>query len=113
MVVAVVLEELLIGTDYFGVFTQTLSDTGAQTDNSFHAVGGEEAVAEDAVGFLSNTVHTAGTLDEADDGPREVVVDNDGRVLEILTFAEHIGGDQDAKFFLRRDAVALMVTLRG
>ena len=35
------------------------------------------------------------------------------RVLEVLTFAEHIGGDQDAQFLVGRDLVALVVAHRA
>ena len=81
----------------------------AELDDAFHAVGGQEGVAEDLVRFLPDAVYSAGPLDQADDGPGEVVVDDDGAVLEVLAFAEDVGGHQHADFLFGGDPVALVV----
>ena len=91
-----VLEERLVRANHFGVLLQTLADSGAKADEPFHALGGEERIAEDFVGFLADAIYPPGALDEADDGPGQVVVHDDGAVLQILAFAEHVRGDQDA-----------------
>ena len=98
-----VLEKHLVRADNFGVFVETLADTGAQADETLDAIRWDKRVAEDLLGFLADTIHAAGTLDEADDGPRQIEVYDDGGVLEVLTFTEHVGGDQHAKFFGRRN----------
>ena len=113
LVVPVVLKEGLIGADDFGVLLQALADAGAQADDPFNAVGRQEGVAEDLLGLLADAVHAAGALDKPDDRPGQIVIDDDGAVLEVLAFAEHVGGDQDAKFVLRGNLVALVVADRA
>ena len=81
--------------------------------DSLDAVGRQERVAEDLLGLLADAVDAAGSLDEPDDGPGQVVVDDDRAVLEVLAFAEDVGGDQDAQFLVRRDLVALVVADRA
>ena len=39
------------------------------------------------LGLLADAVHAARPLDQADDRPRQVVVDDDGAVLQVLAFA--------------------------
>ena len=55
--------------------------------------------------MLADAIHAARALDEADDGPRQIEVHDDGGVLEVLAFAEHIGGDQHAEFLGGRNVV--------
>jgi hypothetical protein len=100
-----VLEKRFIGADDFGVFAQTLADSRAQADETFNAICRHKRVAKNLLGFLADTIHTAGTLDEADDGPRQIEVHDDGGVLQVLTFAQDIGGDQHAQFIGRRNVV--------
>ena len=104
-----VLEKGFIGADDFGILVKSCAYAGAQPDQAFDALGGEERVAEDVLRLLANAVDAAGALDEADDGPGQVEVDDDGAVLEVLAFAEHIGGDEDAQLLVRRNLVALAV----
>ena len=90
--VVVAFKEGLVGADDFGVFIQAAAYFGTEGDDGFKSVGGEKAVAEDFGGLLADAVDAAGALDETDDRPREVVVDDDGAVLEVLAFAEDVGG---------------------
>ena len=62
--------------------------------------------------LLPDAVDATGPLDQADDRPRQVVVDDDGAVLKVLAFAEHIGGHQNPQFFRGCDAILLLVALR-
>jgi hypothetical protein len=48
--------------------------------------------------LLADAVHTTGTLDQADDSPRQIVVDDHEAVLEILAFAENVRGHQHSQF---------------
>jgi hypothetical protein len=50
-------------------------------------------------------------LDDADDGPGQVVVDDDVAVLKVLTFGEDVGGDQDVDRVL--DSVDVVLGLAG
>ena len=104
-VVLLVLEKGFVGADDLGVFVQALADARAQADEALDAIGGQEGVAEDLLGLLPDAVHAARALDEADDGPRQVEVHDDGGVLKVLAFAEDIGGDKDAEFIDRGDVV--------
>ena len=60
--------------------------------------------------LLAYSIDSSGALDQADNGPWQVVVDNDSAVLKILAFAQHIGRDQDSELFLGRHAVLLFIT---
>jgi len=82
-----ILEERLIGADHFGVFMQALADAFAKTDDAFNTLGWHEGIAQDLFGFLPDTIHTACTLNETDNGPRHVEVDDNGGILQILPFA--------------------------
>ena len=113
VVVTVVLEEGLVGTDNLGVLPQPLPDTGSQPDDPFDPICRKERVTEDFVGLLADTVHATGTLDQTNDGPGKVVVDDDRRILEVLALAEHIRGDQDIEFVGGGDVVAFTVAFRA
>ena len=113
LVVPVVLEEGLVGAHHLGVLVQALPHAGAQPDDALHAVGRQEGVAEDLLGLLPDAIHAARPLDQADDGPRQVVVDDDGAVLEVLAFAQDIGGDSTRSSSVGADLVALLVALRA
>src|ERR1019366_5825087 len=104
-VVLFVLEKCFVRADDFGVFLQTLAHARAQPDETFNTFGGQKRVAKNLLCFLPDTVHAARTLDEPDDGPRQIVVHDDGRVLEILAFAQNIRGDDDAQFSRWRDVI--------
>ena len=93
-VVAVVLEEGLIGANDLGVLLQALADTRTQAKNPLDALGWQEGVDEDLLGLLADAIHPASPLDEANDRPRQVIVDDYGAVLKVLPFAEYVGGDQ-------------------
>jgi len=58
----------------------------------------KERVQEDFLGLLTNTVNAPCTLDQSDDGPREVIVNDDVAILEVLAFGENVGGYQHADF---------------
>ena len=52
---------------------------------------------------------TRPALDQADDGPGEIVVDHDGRILQVLALAEHVGRNKDAQLLGGGDLVAFLV----
>ena len=113
VVVAFVLEKGFVRADHLGVFLQALADARAQSDEPLDAIGGKKGVAEDLFGFLPDAVHTACALDKTDNGPGEVVVDDDGGILQVLAFAEDIGGDKHAQFLGRQDLIAGLMALRA
>ena len=63
--------------------------------------------------LLADAVDAAGALDQANDRPGQVVVDDDRAVLQVLALAQHVGGDQHAQFVAWGDTVALAVALRA
>ena len=88
------------------------TDPRAQAKEIFHAVGRKKGIAQDLLGFLSDPVDAARALDEADDGPRQIVIHDDVGILEVLPFAEDVGRQKDADFLFRRNHVALPVAFR-
>jgi hypothetical protein len=78
-VVLVVVEEGLVGADDFLVLDQALAHTGTEFDEAFDAIRRDEGVAKNLVRLLADTINTAGALDQTDDGPGQVVVDDDVR----------------------------------
>ncbi len=104
-----VFEEGLIGADHFGIFIQTLADTGTKPDQLFNAFGGQEGIAENPFGFLPDAVHPAGTLDQADNGPGKIKIDDDGTVLKVLAFRKDVGGNQNAEFIFRSDPITFVI----
>ena len=103
----VALEEHLVASHYVGCLVDAVVQALAQLDNLFHTVGREEGIADDVVALLSDTVHTSGSLNESDNRPWQVVVDDDMRILQVLTFAQYIGGDEDSALLVGR--IALLV----
>src|ERR1022692_671095 len=104
-VVLFILKKGFVRADDFGVFVETLADARAQADEALDALCRDKRVAQNFLGFLADTIHAARTLNEADDGPRQIEVHDDGGVLKVLTFAENVGGDQHAEFFGGRNVV--------
>ena len=97
LIVAVVLEEGLVGPHDLRVLLETLPDAAAQADDPLDAISRQERVAEDLLGLLPDAVHAAGALDQPNDRPRQVVIDDDRAVLEVLPLAEHIGRNEDVQ----------------
>ena len=58
-------------------------------------------MAEYLLRLLPDAVDAARPLNETDDGPGQVVVDDDMAVLEVLSLAEYVSGDEDAKLLFR------------
>lgn len=106
---AFVLEEGLVRADHLGILVETLPHAGTKSDQILDALCGQEGIAEDLFGLLSDAIHAAGALDEPDDRPGQIEVHDDGAVLEVLTLAQNVCRDQDPKFLIRRDLVALAV----
>ena len=61
-----------------------MNEAAAQPDDQLHSLGGKEGVTEDRVRLLPDPVNTTGPLDEANDGPGEVVINDSRTVLEVL-----------------------------
>ena len=53
----------------------------------------DERVAKNLVRLLADSVNTASPLNEADDGPGQVVVDDNVCVLKVLALRQHVGCD--------------------
>ena len=49
------------------------------------------------INLLTNAIDTTGTLNQADDRPGQVVIDNDVSILEVLSFGENIRRNQNSK----------------
>ena len=113
VVVFFVLEKGFVGADDLGVFLQALADARAQADEALDAIGGQKRVAENFLRLLADAIHAARALDEADDGPRQIEVHDDGGVLKVLAFAENIGGDQNAKFVAMAEILSRALLLSG
>ena len=77
-----------------------------------HSVRGQEGIAQNVVRLLPDAVHAAGSLNQADNGPRQVVIHDDGAVLKVLPFAQDVGGDEDAEFGAVRHEIVFFVALR-
>ena len=82
----------------------------AAGQNSLDPGGREEGIAQDLLGLLADSVDAPGPLDKSDDGPREVEVNDDCAILEVLPFAQDVRRHQDAKLLGGRDPVTLAVT---
>ena len=102
-----VFEERLVRAHHLGVVLQPRAHAGAQPNESVHALGGQEGIAQDLVGPLAKAIHPARALNQPDDGPRQVVVHHDGAILQVLPFAEHVGGDEHAQLVLHRVRLAV------
>ena len=84
-----------------------------EVDDSLDAIGWQERVAVNLVRVLSDAVHTAGTLNQPDDGPRQVVVDDNSAVLKVLALAQHVRGNQNPKFVFGLDRPRVSCCFRG
>ena len=110
-IVLVVVEEGFIGANNFGVGVEPRSHLRTKIDDRFDSVCRQETVAEDFVGFLADAIHAASPLDEPNDRPRQVKVDDDESVLKVLSFAQDIGGNKNSQFLVGRNR--LLVALRA
>jgi hypothetical protein len=63
---------------------EPLPNTFPQANDSVNSLCRKERIAKDALGFLSDSVDTPGSLDKTDDRPGQVVINNNGAVLKIL-----------------------------
>ena len=70
-------------------------------------------MAENLLGRLADTVDSTRALNEADDRPRQIVVDDDMGVLEVLALAQHIGRDEYPQFVIFLDLVSMVVADRA
>lgn len=55
-------------------------------------------MAEDSIRTLADTIHAPRPLDEPDDRPGQVVIDDDCAILKVLAFRKYIGGNEHAEF---------------
>ena len=109
LVIGFVLEERLVGAHHLGVLLEPRPHPPAQLDDALDAVGRQEGMAQYLARVLADAVDAPGALDDSDDRPRQVVVHDDGAVLQVLPLAQHVGRDQDPEFLRRvwkRTAVA-------
>ena len=94
------LEEGFVGADDFGVLVQPLANARTQADQAFDTFGGQKRITENLLGLLPNAIHAARALNEPDDGPRQVVVHNNGGILQVLALAQNVRCDDDAEFLI-------------
>ena len=83
--------------------SSSLPDAGPQPNDPFDPIGGQEAVTQNPIGLLTDPIDAASPLDQPDDGPREIEVHDDSRILQVLAFAEHVGGDQNVDLVLQEE----------
>ena len=102
-VLLVALEEHLVGADRLGVGVDAVVQAVAEADHLVDALLGKERVAVHLGRLLPDAVHAARALDEADDGPGEVVVHHDVGVLQVLALRQHVRRHHHARLALERD----------
>ena len=108
---AFVLKKSLVCPDHLGVLVQPLAYPGPEPDEPLHPFCREKRVTENLLGFLAYAVDTAGTLDEPDDRPGEIVIDDHERILKVLPLTENIRGDKDTDLVLFGGPVFGLVAL--
>jgi hypothetical protein len=69
------------------ILFQSVFDSLTQLDELFHPVGGQERAANYALFFLAYSVHSASALNKYYNCPRQIVVNYNGAVLQILALA--------------------------
>ena len=84
----------------------------AEENQVLHSIGRQEGIANNLLRSLADSVHAPGSLHESDNGPREIEIDDDCTILEVLPLAQYVRRDQDSKFLIDADAVPLVVTGR-
>ena len=85
----------------------------AELDDLLDALGGEKGIAVNFLGFLADAIDATRALDQADDGPRKVVIDDAGGILEVLALGKDVGGDEDAGLVAGGELFEFAVGLRG
>jgi hypothetical protein len=63
--------------------------------------------------LLTDAIHATRPLDQTNDGPGQVVVDDDGTVLHVLPFTQNIRRDDDPQLVGGRDPITLFVAHRA
>src|SRR5262249_45043691 len=106
-------EERFISANDFGIFLETLADSRSEANNALHAVCREKRVAANDLRLLTDAVHTPGSLNEPNDGPRQIVVNDDSAVLKVLPLTENIGRQQPTQLVGGRDFAMLVVADRA
>ena len=84
-------------------------DSPSKVDDPLHAIRRHERIAINCVGLLSDTIHASRTLNQPNDCPRQIVVDDHVAILKVLTFAEDVSRDQNPQLVLRLHDVPFLV----
>src|SRR6267378_2381267 len=92
LVVTVVFEKRLVRANHFCILGKPLANARAKTDDPLDALSRKKRITKYLLGPLSDAVHAAGTLHQSNDCPWQVIVHNNETVLQVLAFAEDIGG---------------------
>ena len=87
-------EEPLASTEHDRVGVKTLAYAPMVADHLLDASGWEHRGHDDLVGGLADAVHAPGALHHSHHCPRQVVVDHDPGILEVLPLRQDIGGHQ-------------------
>src|SRR5699024_2226989 len=82
-------EKLLIRPESGSIRGQTLLDTTTEIQ-LFLNLAMHHRVEQHRVCFLTDAVHTPCSLDQFDDGPRQIEVHDNVRLLQVLTLRKHI-----------------------
>ena len=91
-------EELLVRSKCRSVVSKPLSNALTKLYSLLNLLVGDE-VNDDFIRLLTDAIDTARTLDNANDRPGQVVVDDDVRVLQVLAFRENVGRHQHINWF--------------
>ncbi len=113
LIVSVVLEERFVGSHDLGILLEPLPYPGTQLDDPLNPLGRQEGITDDLVGLLADPVDAAGSLDQTDDGPGKVVIDDDRPILKVLALAQNIRCHQHSQLPVDRHLVALAVAVRA
>src|SRR4030095_1818266 len=75
-------------------------------------VGRQKRVAQDGLGLLADAIHTASPLQQANDGPGQVIIYHSRRILNVLSFAQCVGSNEEVKFLIGHNPGVLVVAHR-
>ena len=89
---------MFVCSKHVGVLAEANPHTCAEPNDSLNSVSRHEGIAQQLLRLLADSIYSAGALNQPDDRPRQVVVDDDRTVLKVLALAENIGGDHYAQF---------------
>ena len=106
-----ILEKRLVRSHHLGIVAEARPNPSAKPDQAFDPIGRQKGIAQNVPRLLADAVHAPGPLNQADNGPRQIVIYDYGAVLQILPLAEHVGCDQHPQLAFGRAPVRLVIAL--